>query len=582
MLKKYVLQIMTFFLVAVAAGQSNVSNSIYSNLIKDIGTEGVYVHYNTNLLFTGEYLHFKLYALSKKDQSLSKTSKIAYVELLDGEGERKIIQKVKLVEGMGQGDIFVPTNLDSGHYTFVAYTTYMKNWPSDTFFADDVVVLNPYTNDQKVFWESKGKDSLDDGLRNLNKEARKTLSKDLGLTLDKSQYGKREKVRLEVESKSNNYGIYSISVRKLSKELTYGDRISPVDYTKNYRLVDLDEASNDYLPDLRGEMVAGHLSSNSGLQTMNKKVVFSLPGNQYSFKMVTTDSEGKFRFSLHSENLDTESIFQVWGVDKDQYSVEVAPVPELNLSKRPSKRFVLNKGMKKLIEERSTHNQIENAYFNSKPDTVKLNNNFIPIYGNDFIEYNLDEYTRFPTFRETLVEIVDNAWIASNNEGEENIFVRDFEATNMDVGYNPLIIVDGILLQNHKDLIDYDIKKVETIRLARNQYVVGGQIFQGVFDVKTFDSDFAENYQKTYLNEISLLRPKPQKKYFKQNYGNKTFGTIPDFRQQLLWEPNLELGEPTTTLEFYTSDLEGEFEIVIEGFTARMQPVKAVTKFKVQ
>lgn len=134
--------------------------------------------------------------------------------------------------------------------------------------------MNPYTNDQKVFWESKGKDSLDDGLMNLNKEATKTLSKDLGLALDKSQYGKREKVRLKVETKPNNSGIYSISVRKLSKELTYGDRISPVDYTKNYKLVDLDEASNDYLPDLRGEMVAGRLSSINGLQTMNKKVVF--------------------------------------------------------------------------------------------------------------------------------------------------------------------------------------------------------------------------------------------------------------------------------------------------------------------
>lgn len=569
---------MAFFLVAIAMGQTNMP---YSTLIKDIGTEGVYVHYNTNLLFTGEYLHFKLYALSKKNQSLSKSSKIAYVELLDLEGERKMIQKVELVDGMGQGDIFVPTNLDSGYYTLVAYTAYMKNWPSETFYADGIVVLNPYTNDQKVFRDTKSTALLKNNVSKGN-NIQANLNDDLVLTLDKPQYGKREKVQLKVDAKSNIQGTYSISVRKLTEEIAYGERISPSDYVIQYSSVALDKVDKKHLPELRGEIIRGSLSSDNGLATTNKKVVFSLPGEEYEFRMVPTDSEGQFMFSLDSDNLDTESIFQVWGVDRNEYSINIDNVPKLNLKRELSKHFVLKREMRGLIEKRSTHNQIENAYFNSKPDTIQLNNDFIPIYGNNIIEYNLDEYTRFPTFKETLVEIVDNAWIATNDNSEQHIFVRDFEATNMDVGYNPLVIVDGIVLQDHEDLINYSVKRVETIRLARNQYVVGGQIFQGIFDVKTFDADFAANYQKTHLNNIKLLRPKPQKKYFKQDYSSSNFDVIPDFRQQLLWDHNLELEKPTNNVEFYTSDLDGRFEIVIEGFTNQMQPLKVVKYFSVQ
>ncbi|MEC8831552.1 MAG: hypothetical protein VX772_04275, partial [Bacteroidota bacterium] len=262
--------------------------------------------------------------------------------------------------------------------------------------------------------------------------------------------------------------------------------------------------------------------------------------------------------------------------------VTIDDVPEIKYANKTSKHFVLDREMKDVIEKRSTHNQIENAYFNSKPDTVLINNNFIPLYGKRFFEYVLDEYTRFPTFRETLVEIVDNAWIANNDDGKQNIFVRDFEATNMDVGYSPLVIVDGIVIQEHEDLINYDIKRVKAIHIARNQFVVGGQIFQGVFDVETFDADFVANYQKGYLYGIELLRPEPQKKYFKQDYSNDRFAEIPDFRHQLLWQPNFALEDSTIALEFYTSDLEGEFEVVVEGFTEQMQPVKVVKRFNVQ
>ncbi|MEC8830960.1 MAG: hypothetical protein VX772_01240, partial [Bacteroidota bacterium] len=311
---------MAFFLFVAAFGQKDAA---YSNLTNGIGTEGVYVHYNTNLLFSGEYLNFKLYALSKINQSLSSASKMAYVELLDESGERKIIQKVKLIDGMGQGDIFIPTNLDSGYYTLVAYTAYMKNWSTDTFYSDELIILNPYTNDQEIFWGDKSVSG-----NNASGSAGTITDTSLELVLNKALFGTREKVELELVPTSNYKGNYSISVRKVYKDLDYGERTSPRDYTKKFTAIDPNPIGAEHLPELRGEIIKGEISSKDGLETTNKKVVFSLPGEAYEYRMVSTDSDGVFMFSLDSENLDTESLFQVWGADKEHYSVTIDDVPE--------------------------------------------------------------------------------------------------------------------------------------------------------------------------------------------------------------------------------------------------------------
>ena len=44
----------------------------------------------------------------------------------------------------------------------------------------------------------------------------------------------------------------------------------------------------------------------------------------------------------------------------------------------------------------------------------------------------------------------------------------------------------------------------------------------------------------------------------------------PDFRHTLYWNPSVETEAGIdTTLSFYTSDLEGEFKVVVEGFIKR-------------
>jgi len=82
-----------------------------------------------------------------------------------------------------------------------------------------------------------------------------------------------------------------------------------------------------------------------------------------------------------------------------------------------------------------------------------------------------------------------------------------------------------------------------------------------------------QSTNNTSIN-LELLNPLDKKIYFKQVYdGSGKLKRIPDYRIQLLWLPNLEISSKTNEINFFTSDVNGTFEISLEGFTNNGDPV---------
>ncbi len=83
---------------------------------------------------------------------------------------------------------------------------------------------------------------------------------------------------------------------------------------------------------------------------------------------------------------------------------------------------------------------------------------------------------------------------------------------------------------------------------------------------------------------MPIKKPIPQKSYFEQRYGAEEIdqANIPDYRRILLWEPQVEISDEDLQFEFYTSDLTGEFEIVLDGFTSYGKPIYVYETLLVQ
>ncbi len=106
--------------------------------------ESIYVSLDKNFYVSGEYLRFKIYCLESGNKYPSMLSKIAYLELLDT-GNNSIIQaKIQLIDGIGYGDLFIPSNFNSGNYIFRAYTKWMRNCGPEEFFHSIITIINPF------------------------------------------------------------------------------------------------------------------------------------------------------------------------------------------------------------------------------------------------------------------------------------------------------------------------------------------------------------------------------------------------------------------------------------------------------
>ena len=578
-------------------GQSIPKSKKEAQGFADIAPENLYVHFNTTLLFPAEYMYYKVYCFDLDRKRLSKISKVAYVELI-GEDKKAVFKhKVRLHNGAGQGDFFVPVSLPSGNYKLIAYTNWMKNFGNGHFFENDISIINPYQSDQKAILAPPVKqiDSLKDSLAieetsvmNLSNTVHNKVGP-IKLRLGKRTYTKRSKVTLVLNTDKNidmASGDYSLSVRQIGN-LPQHDRIymNTGLFSTSDIAGSLDGRLQLHLPELRGELISGRvIATKEGISIANQKVAISLPGKDYQFKIAQTNSTGAFYINLDKAYPSEQGIVQALGKDRFGLDVEWYQPSSPDYSQLEFKKLKIDQGNAASIQERSIHNQIESAYFKFKPDSILPTTHVLPFADQNVRNYDMVEYTDFKSVREALLEIIKAAWVRRNTENEEEIEVKSMDlVSNPDL--LPLVIVDGLIVQDHGRLLEYDARNLSSIRVFRDKYVFGPQIFQGALVFETKKSNYTQDVNDPYIERFQMLKPQLRKHYFTQRYNAESDSTafsLPDDRLQLLWMPEVIMNGNANTIEFFTSDVTGEFEICIEGFLNSGKPVSIRETFFVE
>ncbi|MEE9363367.1 MAG: hypothetical protein V3U92_12285 [Cellulophaga sp.] len=551
--------------------------------------EKIFVHFNSTLLISGEELFYKIYCLNTNTNKLSSLSKIAYVELINTDKNTIFKHKILLKSGLGEGYFFIKTSIPSGNYKLIAYTQWMRNGGVNTFFQNDITIINPFRANKKLTVNQSEHQNTIKSQNNLFKKHVKILENPVKndfveLCSNKKTFLKREKVVLTIKSTKGkfSYGNYSVSVKKIDS-IDTSKRHSSSSFTSNNNLKASPKDSIFYMPELRGEILSGTVFiKESNTPISSAKISFSIPGENSIFKIATTNKSGVFYFNLDKEYKNTNAIIQVIGSKKDEYSVVLKKYKSPNYNDFEFYDFKLTSELKGLILNKSILSQIENAYHSVKKNSILPTNSMIPSYKYKEKQYFLDDYTRFKTLNETITEVVGSIYVL-RKKGDYTFHIKHYnEASKSDL--LPLVLIDGILIQNHNSIIDYNAKNIKSIGVVRDKYIYGGQSYMGVISIKTLDGDYNSSFKEwEYMKSIELDKPLVGIKYFKQTYSdNFNLNRIPDFRSQLLWSPNLTLRADENIISFYTSDNTGDYEICIEGFTNSGKPVSLREIIKVK
>jgi hypothetical protein len=576
MKRKNWLLLVLFFAVTSSWSQYVIKSVEDLNNLKKVPQEKAFVNHTGPVVFAGEYVYYGFQCFNAQNSRLSEVSKVGYVALVNENGEYVLEQKIKLDSGLGQGDFFISTDMPSGNYKLLGYTQWMKNNGLEQVFKDDLVIINPYAADQSDLIDNSEEPTTSEVVPSSIEMDSSTV----GLLLDKTAFSKREKVALSLKNYKGylGNGAYSIKVRKKSK-LHVKPAINPITYAKKYlnadKEIDLAVGDSLFLPEQRGELLYGTvLESDSGQPLVDTPVVISLPGKEFILKFATTDENGNFYTYLRKDYKERMAIIQIED-DTKEVDIKVKSPRKLDVSDLKFGSFKFDKELAEAIKKRSVYNQIENQFFTLKPDSVLLGDPIDPFDGGTPETVLLDDYTRFPTFQETLVEILSNAGYRNNPKGNDYIRIaQDFETYNEDFNSFPAIVLfDGVYIANHEAMKEYDARKIKSISLIRDQFQLANKNYQGIMDVETFDGDYFEQYNAQNGTQSSIIKPVPKKNYYVQTYGTEGFERVPDYRTLLFWKPNIVIDDNSLDFEFFTSDISGEFEIMIDGFTTYGKPI---------
>jgi len=134
---------------------------------------------------------------------------------------------------------------------------------------------------------------------------------------------------------------------------------------------------------------------------------------------------------------------------------------------------------------------------------------------------------------------------------------------NIDIGYNPLVLMDMIPV-DFKNILSLNPEEINRIDLVNQYYMKGDAVFDGIISVLSNSGDYAGmnfKYGGKFF-KFDLFSDQNSKNSYNFKPG------VPDLRRTLYWNPDLILkSQQLNYINFVTGTLPGKYEIIVRSFS---------------
>ena len=323
------------------------------------------------------------------------------------------------------------------------------------------------------------------------------------------------------------------------------------------------------LPEFRNHVIRGNIVDEQGQPANGVLAYLASPQRFVRPFGSRSNSKGELQFEVKDfygtkrifvqTNYRLDSTFRIRMSNpfSDQYAEWPVAMPDLPSS------------ISKQLLDRSVAMQVQDIYFR---DQV---NRFVPppidslqFYGPADEVYNLDEYTRFPVMEEVLREYVPGVMVRKKRDGFHFMVVDKMNKALF--REDPMILMDGVPVFNVDEVMAFDPLKVKRLEVISREYYEGILSFPGLMSFYTYGNDFGGFKIDSRAITMDYEGLQLQREFYSPRYDNadQKQTRLPDPRTLLYWNPTVEIkkGE-AAQLEFYTSDVPGNYTIVVEGLS---------------
>ena len=509
----------------------------------------------------------------------SSLSAIAYVEIVSEDGTLES-GKIALSEGRGAGTIEIPATAPTGNYRIVAYTAYTKNTPGfnpQEHISKTISIFNTSTKERVKNGVKILSDSEYDALR--TPAGAQPAAGALSIVCHRSAEGYLEVVL------TNN----SAAPADLSLSLSNRDGIIPPDNTSIDAFMVAEASAAQAaagaesapaaavstaaeLPEYEGEIIRGRIAgaTTDEIEGLKGRSAFiSVPTEKSDLYSSVVDNDGMIKFVTNNIYGTKEMVCEIEDNDLARCHIElISPFVSPKLKGIPALQMAPS--IKEDLQRRGLSVQLCRSF---SADTLASlmpirENPLIPSY--DAIEYKLDDYKRFPVMRELFIEFINEIKVR-RVDGKEQLKVKTHlkERVSLFDKNNSLIMVDGIPVFDHSQVIEYDPLLVESVVVYPYMYYTGWRSFCGMANFVTYKKNLPGIKFNDGVRVVQFKGCSYPMAFTCQEIGED----FPDYRELLYWHPQIKLpaGESSSIKVKIPANVK-EIRICVEGMMENGTP----------
>lgn len=326
-------------------------------------------------------------------------------------------------------------------------------------------------------------------------------------------------------------------------------------------------------PEKEAYILEGRLLDQNENALKNQRVFFSKIGSFVETDTEITNENGQFYFKLPIEKGLHDIALQTRHLDstkikyrlKNKFikkAIRVNRIPSPKLSVKQEKFFKDNWENYKI---REIYNTID--YSILMDSTIyRSKKNF---YGHPTQTYVIKNFIALDSLPEYFHELIPTAKVHYRNK-KYSINVYNPKAKIVFTN-RALTLYDGIIIDDINKVMSLDPQTIDHIDVISSEYYYKSEHFYGI--VHIVSKSHKCELQELPINTERYYLPLFLSEIAKTNY-QKPQENHPDFRTDLLWEPNIELTKDQNfEIDFTSSDLKGKYELTIEGISNIGEPI---------
>ena len=537
-----------------------------------VSVERIFVSTDRNVYLAGDAVWCSLTNMDGNGR-FSNESAVAYLELASADGT-VCTAKIGLLEGRGAGSFRIPVTAPTGTYRLIAYTAInaaengtpwqagsrlltVFNSTSEARVTEGVEIV-----DEKAYEALSTAPATPEGALELSTRIR--IQKGASSVLNLHNAGAAASVSLSV--------FHDDDLLPAAQENTPGSFLRAIP-----RSVSLKKAVS---PENDGEVVsariAGTILKNEDDITYTTLSAAGSPSDVYIGR-----SDGSDRIRFYTSNIygNREIVCEVSQLDRKEGYIsfespfvlpDAGNLPKLRLS--PAQRSDLMARKSALRAEKTLRVDTLATFMRHREDLM--------LSSLHKKRYHLDDYTRFPSVKEIIVEIIPELHLKTSRGRQVlTLTIGDALEKNFTRTDNILVMMDGVVLNDLDLLVGFDAMLIEDIDIYDEAFLCGKYPFRGLVNFIT---------KKNYVTALHFPANVRVLDFQGVAYPVAYNGAVPegkgqDQRQLLYWHPILQLdADSDYRLEFTAPGYAGRFKAVAEGFTEDGKPIHQEFTFEVE